>query len=137
MNPLAFRKIVSVTLDDGSTVEVSDADLRGYLEVRDLQARAKKRGFTVHDMALNEWVRKLARDWNRVQTLRTKAAQTHSADAKRTEKALRAAEKSLIKRGTPPHRVRTLAAQAAGVSRARADQIFGPVGKRRKSKAPS
>lgn len=46
-----------------------------------------------------------------------------------TEKLLMTAVEDLVANGTTPHKVRKLAADKAGISRARADQILGPIRK--------
>lgn len=55
------------------------------------------------------------------------ARATHDGDRDRTEKAVKDAVREQIAAETPAHRVRGLAAKQVGISRARVDQILGPV----------
>lgn len=57
------------------------------------------------------------------------AREDQAKEGKITERLLKDAEKRLRAAGTPERSIRTKAAQEAGITRARADQILGPAKK--------
>ena len=120
-------KIVAVIFDDGSTVRVTEAKLKRYLEAHDDKVILGP-GWNRGSIQLRTSLRGLRRSIPKLQNLE-KARLVHDADRTRTETLLKKAVRRLMAEHTPEHRVRALAAKEAGITRTRADQILGPVKK--------